>query len=159
MRNDVSGMLLQNKRTYNKTTEDAKKEHNFLIMEKGKLFFELNQFKTSRKYKSLEINVPKDLEKLLRFYIRINKIKAGDVLFTSTTGKPLTRNALSQLLIKTTKKYMDKSISTTLLRKIVLSDKFSDAKKEMEDMSKITGHSTETMSKVYVKDKDDMVKA
>lgn len=158
MRNDVSGMILQNKRSYNKTNEDAKKEHNYLIMEKGKMFFVLNQFKTSKKYKELDIDVPKDLEKLLRFYIRINKIKVGDVLFTSSTGKPLTRNALSQLLIKTTKKYMGKSISTTLLRKIVLSDKFSDAKKEMEAMSKITGHSTQTMSNVYVKDKDDMVK-
>ncbi len=51
-----------------------------------------------------------------------------------------------------------KSISTTMLRKIILSDKFSDAKKEMKDMAKITGHSTDTMQKIYIKDKSDMVK-
>jgi len=159
MRNDVSGMIVETKRSYNKLSESEKKEHNYLIMEKSKMFFVLNQFKTSKKYKELDIDIPKDLEKLLRFYIKINDIKPGDVLFTSTTGKPLTRNALSQLLLKTSKKYMNKNISTTLLRKIVLSEKFSDVKKEMEDMSKITGHSTDTMSKVYVKDTDDMVES
>ena len=44
-----------------------------------------------------------------------------------------------------------KSISTTLLRKIVLSDMFQDTKEEQEKMAEITGHSVETMNKVYVK--------
>jgi len=159
MRNDVCHLQLESKRNYNKITEDEKKDHNYLIVEKSKMFFVLNQFKTNAKYKQLNINIPKDLEKLLKFYIKINKIQYGDVLFKSTTGKPITRNALSQLLSKTSKKYMNgKSISTTMLRKIVLSSKFSDAKKERQDMSKITGHSTETMQKIYIKDTDDCVK-
>ena len=77
------------------------------------------------------------------------------ILFKSTTDKPLTRNALSQLLIKTSKKYLGKNISTTMLRKIVLSDKFADVKKEQEEMSEITGHSVETMNKIYVKEEQD----
>ena len=159
MRNDVASLTTISKRNYNKLNDKDKEEHNYLVIEKNKMFFVLNQYKTSKKYKELDIDIPKDLEKLLRFYIKINDIKPGDVLFTSTTGKALTRNALSQLLLKTSKKYMNKNISTTLLRKIVLSEKFSDVKKEMEDMSKITGHSTDTMSKVYVKDTDDMVES
>ena len=155
MRNDVSGMTITTKRLYNKLSEDEKKENNYLVVEKNKMFFVLNQFKTSKKYKELDIDIPKDLEKLLRFYIRVNKLSNGDVLFTSSTGKELSRNALSQLFIKTSKKYMGKSISTTMLRKIVLSDKFADVKKEQEEMAEITGHSVATMNKVYVKQKAD----
>ena len=155
MRNDVSGMTITTKRLYNKLSEDEKKENNYLVVEKNKMFFVLNQFKTSKKYKELDIDIPKDLEKLLRFYIRVNGLSNGDVLFTSSTGKSLSRNALSQLFLKTSKKYMDKSISTTMLRKIVLSDKFADVKKEQEEMAEITGHSVSTMNKVYVKQKSD----
>ena len=155
MRNDVSGMTITTKRLYNKLSEDEKKENNYLVVEKNKMFFVLNQFKTSKKYKELDIDIPKDLEKLLRFYIRVNKLSNGDVLFTSSTGKELSRNALSQLFIKTSKKYLGKSISTTMLRKIVLSDKFADVKKEQEEMAEITGHSVATMNKVYVKQKAD----
>lgn len=154
MRNDVSGMTITTKRLYNKLSDKEKESNNYLVVEKNKMFFVLNQFKTSKKYKELDIDVPKDLEKLLRFYIRVNKLSNGDVLFTSSTGKPLSRNALSQLFIKTSKKYLDKSISTTMLRKIVLSDKFADVKKEQEEMAEITGHSVSTMNKVYVKQKE-----
>ena len=156
MRNDVSGMTITTKRLYNKLGEAEKKENNYLVVEKNKMFFVLNQFKTSAKYKELDIDIPKDLEKILRFYIKVNGLKNGDVLFTSTTGTPLSRNALSQLFIKTSKKYLGKSISTTMLRKIVLSDKFSDVKEEQKEMAKITGHSVSTMNNVYVKDKADM---
>lgn len=154
MRNDVSGMTITTKRLYNKLGEGEKKENNYLVVEKGKIFIVINAFKTSAKYKELDIDVPKDLEKLLRFYIKVNKLSNGDVLFTSSTGKPLSRNALSQLFLKTSKKYLDKSISTTMLRKIVLSDKFADVKKEQEEMAEITGHSVATMNKVYVKQKE-----
>lgn len=149
MRNDLAGAEAITKRAYNKLTAEDKKANNYLVVEKGKMFFVMNKFKTQRKYEQLNIDIPKDLERLLRTYIKINGM---GVLFKSSTGKALTRNALSQLLIKYSKKYMDgKSISTTILRKIVLSDKFADVKKEQEEMAKVTGHSVETMNKVYVK--------
>ena len=149
MRNDLSECEAIMKRTYNKLSEEDKKAKNYLVVEKSKMWFVLNKFKTSAKYEELKFDVPKDLEKLLRAYLRINGM---GVLFKSGTGKPLSRNALSQLLIKYSKKYIGKSISTTMLRKIVLSDKFADMKKEQKDMAKITGHSVSTMNKVYVKE-------
>ena len=74
------------------------------------------------------------------------------VLFTTSTGNQLSRNALSQLLIKTTKKYMGKSISTTMLRKIYLSSKYGDVKKEMEKDAKVMGHSKEVAQNIYIKE-------
>jgi len=150
MRNDLAEMEAITKREYNKLTEAEKKVKNYLVVEKGKMFMVLNKFKTSAKYEELRFDVPKDLEKLLRSYLKINGL---GVLFKSSTGKALTRNQISQLLIKFSKRYLDgKSISTTMLRKIVLSHKFGDLKKEQEEMSKITGHSVETMNNVYIKE-------
>jgi len=152
MRNDVAGMEAISKRQYNKLSDSEKKEKNYLVVEKGKMTMILNKYKTSKKYEENKIDVPKDLEKLLRLYIRINGM---GVLFTTSTGNPLSRNALSQLLIKTSKKYMDKSISTTMLRKIYLSSKYADVKDEMAKDAKVMGHSVDTQQKIYVKKNED----
>tara|TARA_Y100001938_G_C8096194_1_gene438329 strand:- start:1473 stop:2438 length:966 start_codon:yes stop_codon:yes gene_type:complete len=148
-RNDVAGMEAIPKRTYNKLTNEQKEQNNYLVVEKTKLFFILNKYKTSKKYEELKIPIEdKELKKVLRYYIKLN---GYGVLFKTATGNPLTRNALSQLLIKTTKKYLNKSISTTLLRKIYLSNKYSDTKKDMENDAHNMGHSVATAQSVYVK--------
>ena len=148
MRNDLAGMEAINKRTYNKLSEEDKKEKNYLVVNKNNMFMVLNEFKTNTKYKSINIPIEKDLEKLLRAYLKLNGL---GVLFKSSTGKALTRNALSQLLLKTTKQRMGKSISTTMLRKIYLSSKYAGVKEEMEKDAEIMGHSKGTQSKVYIK--------
>lgn len=152
MRNDLAEMEAITKRAYNKLSLENKKAKNYLVVEKGKMFMVLNKFKTSSKYEELKFDVPKDLEKLLRAYLKINGM---GVLFKSSTGKTLSRNQISQLLIKYSKRYIGKSISTTMLRKIVLSDKFGELKKEQEKMASITGHSVATMNSVYVKEGQD----
>ena len=148
LRNDLAGMEAINKRAYNKLSEEDKKEKNYLVVNKNKMFMVLNNYKTSAKYKELDIDIPKDLEKLLRLYIRVNGM---GVLFKSSTGKPLSRNALSQLLLKETKKRMGKSISTTMLRKIYLSSKYGKVKEEMEADALVMGHSKEMAQNVYIK--------
>lgn len=148
MRNDLAGMEAINKRMYNKLSAEEKKEKNYLVLNKNAMFMVLNNYKTSSKYKELNIDIPKDLEKLLRLYIRVNGM---GVLFKSSTGKPLSRNALSQLLLKETKKRMNKSISTTMLRKIYLSSKYGKVKEEMEKDAKVMGHSPEIAQSVYIK--------
>ena len=149
MRNDLSGCLIITKRLYNKLSEKDKEEHNYLVLEKNSAFFVMNQFKTNKKYKQLNIPVSKETERILRAYIK--KID-GKVLFKSSVGTPLSRNAISQLLLKFSKKYLGKNISTTMIRKIVLSDAFAELNKKKEEMSKITGHSTQIMDKVYIKE-------
>lgn len=151
LRNDLSGMMSITKRNYNKLTDAEKKENNYLVIEKNKMFMVLNKYKTSKKYEELDIDIPKDLEKILRTYIRIN---GSGVLFKNGGDQPISRNGISQLLLKYSKKYLNKNISTTMLRKIVLSDKFADLKQEQKKMSKITGHSVDTMNNVYIKEKD-----
>ena len=150
MRNELGGgteAIMKSR--YNKLTKKEKEDNNYLVVEKSKMWWVMNNYKTSKTYLEKKIDIPKDLEKVLRLYIRINGM---GVLFKSSTGAPLSRNAISQLLIKTSKSRMDgRSISTTLLRKIVLSDMVQGNKEEQLKMAQITGHSVETMNKVYVK--------
>tara|TARA_R110000782_G_scaffold222882_1_gene309871 strand:+ start:5056 stop:6003 length:948 start_codon:yes stop_codon:yes gene_type:complete len=150
LRNDLAGMSVISKTQYNKLSQKEKEDGNYLVNYKNKLEFVLNEYKTSKKYNEKIISIDKDLEKIIRMYLRKNE---GSVLFTSSTGKPYTRNALSQLLLKTSQKYLGKNISTTMIRKIVLSDLFADNKKKQEEMAEITGHSVSTMNNVYVKEK------
>jgi len=151
MRNDVSEMEAIQKRAYNKLSEEEKKSKNYLVLEKNGMFFVLNKYKTVKKYEELDLPIEdKSLKKIIRFYLKHNGM---GVLFKTSTGKSITRTELSKLLIKFSKKYMDKSISTTLLRKIYLSSKYGDMKKEMEADSKVLGHDVGTTGmKVYVKE-------
>ncbi|NVM20103.1 MAG: hypothetical protein HWN80_20560, partial [Candidatus Lokiarchaeota archaeon] len=65
--------------------------------------------------------------------------------------KPLTRIELSKTLLKYSEKYLGKKISTTLLRKIYLSSKYSKVKEDMEKDAKMMGNSIATQQAVYVK--------
>lgn len=151
-RNDVSGMQLIGKTQYNKLSDKQKQDTNYLVKEKSKMFVVLNEYKTSKKYGEKKIDVPKDLEKILRMYLRLTKKNNGDIIFTNFKGEPISRNGISQLLIKTSKHYLDKSISTTMIRKIVLSDMFADVNEEKKKMAEITGHDVSTMDAVYIKE-------
>ena len=146
-RNDQAGMILISKKMYNKLKEEDKKAHNYLLMEKSSMKFIYNQYKTAKKYAENIVDVPKDLEKILRMYIRIMGIKSGDVLFD------MTKNAQSQLLLKMSQKYMGKRISSTMIRKIYLSSKYGDTLKEMKEDAKMMGHSTDVAQSVYIKEK------
>jgi len=155
VRLDFSGMKLISKTQYNSLKEDDKKLGNYLINEKGKLTMVMNEYKTSKKYGEKKIPIDKDVEKVIRMYMRTTGKTNGDVLFVSSTGHELSRNALSQLLVKTTKKYLNKSISTTMMRKIVVSSvipkEVLDKQKELAD---VMGHDVATQNLVYNKEKD-----
>jgi len=118
------------------------------------LFFVLNKYKTAKKYEELDLPIEDPtLKKILRYYLKMNGM---GVLFKTSTGKPLTRIELSKVLLKYSQKYMNKSVSSTLLRKSYLSGKYSKVKDEMQKDSKILGHDVATTGmKVYVKKAQD----
>jgi len=152
MRNDLAGMKIIKKRQYNKLSEEDKKQTNYLVLEKNNMFFCLNDFKTSRKYSEKCIELSPELKKVMRFYLKY--IGASEYLLTRNDGEPMSRNAISQVLIKTFKKRLGKSVSTNMLRKIYLSHKYSNVKEELEKDSSMMMHSTNTaMSKYIKKDK------
>tara|TARA_R110000824_G_scaffold76652_4_gene194145 strand:- start:675 stop:1652 length:978 start_codon:yes stop_codon:yes gene_type:complete len=144
-RNDASDMIFITRHTYNKLSDEDKEKNNFVVIKRGGMDFIYNQYKTSKKYKENVISVPKDLERIMRMYIKLMNFKPNDNIF------PMSRNAISQLLLKQSQKYMGKRISSTMIRKIYLSSKYGDVLQEMKEDAKMMGHDIATAQKVYIK--------
>ena len=153
LRNDLADVEIITKNEYNQLDDEDKQNKNFLVLQNGKgktYFLSLNNYKTNKKYKEKIIQIPKELMYTYRQYVA--KQRPLKYLITTKKGQKVSRNYFTQFLQKISKKYLGKSISTVLLRKIILSDKFAEANKEKEKMAHITGHSVNTMDKVYIKD-------
>jgi hypothetical protein len=146
LRNDLAGMILTSESKAKKLTDDDKKNANYLVKKGDDFVIIDNIYKTSKKYGEKHIDLTDvNLNKMIRSFIRINKVKVGEVMF------PITTNYLSQLLIKYSQKYIQKNISTTMIRKIVSSDKFLEQKEKQEAHANILGHSVGTENQVYIK--------
>jgi hypothetical protein len=149
MRNDLAMMKVIKKQKYNGLTDEQKKLNNYLVVERSNMFFVLNDYKTAKVYKEKIIELPQELRRLMRFYLQL--LPTTEYLLTKNDGDPISKNGLSQLLIKATKKRLNKSISTCMLRKIYLSEKYSGIKNEMEKDSHNMAHSMGTAMNIYVK--------
>ena len=149
-RNDMAGMKYINKTIYNKTTMEDKT--NYLVKDKSKMFIVLNDYKTKGTFGRKVLDVPKSLEKVLKMFIKTTKKEFNDVLFVNTKGEAISRNGISQFLLKTSQKYLDKNISTTMMRKIIFSNEFMEKNKIQKKLSDVAGHSVETQNLIYVKE-------
>ena len=156
LRNDLADVEIITKNEYNQLDDEDKEHKNLLVLQNGAgktYFLSLNNYKTNKKYKEKIIQIPKELLYTYKQYVA--KQRPFKYLVTTRKGEKVSRNYFTQFLQKISKKYLGKSISTTLLRKIILSDKFAELNKEKEKMSHITGHSVNTMDKVYIKQSEE----
>jgi hypothetical protein len=146
-RNDASNMLYISQTAYKRLTDEEKQKNNYLVNQRNNLKFIYNVYKTSKKYGENVISVSKELKPILRLYLKLMNYKINDNIF------PLSRNAISQLLIKTSKRLIGKNISSTMIRKSYLSTKYGDMKQEMEADAKLMMHDINTAQSVYTKQK------
>lgn len=149
VRNDHAGMIYTNKRDYQ---HERKPDTNYLVdtVNKKMTFSYYQKEKTTKTRPQEHQDLPKDLEKIWKAYIRRWGIQRGDVIV------PLDTNQLTKLLTKTSEAYIGKRVSTTLIRKIVVNHKFSDPeykkkKAEQAAFAKKMGHSVKTQDEVYNK--------
>jgi len=149
IRNELADCLVMRKREFNKVIENHKNTKNFLIIEKNRMYFSFNAYKTAKIYKERVIEIPPHLKKIIRFYLRF--FPGEEHLLCKWDKTAIGSNNLSQLLTKQFKKRIGKSVSTTLLRKLYLSDKYLPIKDEMAADANILGHSTATALKIYTK--------
>jgi len=147
-RNDASNMMYISQKAYKKLSDEEKQKNNYLVNERNNMKFIYNVYKTSKKYGENVIPVPPELKPVMRMYIKLMDYNVGDNIF------PMSRNAISQLLLKTSKKYMGKNISSTMLRKIYLSSKYGKLKEEMKKDASMMGHSVDVAQSTYVKNKE-----
>ena len=151
-RNDFATIKVISPREYQKIKKDELTE-NYLITDRDKYFFIINSWKTKKDENDRRrIDVPADIKKVLKLLIAKQK---GTYLFTNKNGTPLKRNGLTKYLQSIFKKfYPDKSVSSSMLRHIYLTDKYGKVKEEMKKDAELLAHSSGTQGQ-YIKDKDD----
>jgi hypothetical protein len=154
-RNNLAGMKLISKSDYNTLKEDEKKNNNYLVREKTDIFISLNNYKTNLKYGEIKFTLDKDIQKVFRLFIKILKKNNNDTLFTIVKkGEEveINSNLITQYLTRYSEKYINKKISTSMLRHIIPSEKFAQKNKEQAELAKIMGHSVATQNNIYIKE-------
>lgn len=114
----------------------------------------LIDYKTASTYGKIEfaIEEPKALEALLLYYAVLKKytgLKGKQPLIINREGEPISRNNYTkhfEYIFKDT----GKNISTTLIRKIVVSSVYDT--KKIKELARIMAHSPEMALNVYAKD-------
>jgi hypothetical protein len=109
----------------------------------GKFYF--NIYKTAKSYGLQVIDVPKDLNAILKKWVKIN---TNDYMLYSTNGNKLSSPQISRILNKA----LGKNISTSLLRHVYLTNVYKDlpALNKMEELSREMGHSV-SQAMEYIK--------
>ena len=110
----------------------------------GKLYF--NRYKTSQKYGLQILDVPLELNTIIKKWIKINK---GDYMLFSSNKMPLTSSQISRMLNKI---FDEKKVSVDMLRHVYLTDLYKGMPSlvNMEKTAKEMGHSVQT-ALTYVK--------
>ena len=149
-RNSYADMKIIDNNDFNKLSNEEKDDNNYLVkVSRNNKFFSFGDYKTKKKYGVQKIPVEKDLNSVLNLWLNFND---SEWLLLNSAGNKMTTNGLTKFLNKTFAP-TGKKISSTMIRHIVLSDKYGDEsgyKEKMDTASKM-GHSVEEQQKTYVK--------
>jgi integrase len=117
---------------------------NFNYYNNGVFLF--NNYKTNKVYKSQIEAVPKELNDILKVYLKFKP--KNDHLLCYYDGTPLNHsNQITRIL----NRIFGNKISVNMLRNIFISDKFSPAIKDMEDVAQAMGTSVNMLQNTYAK--------
>ena len=117
-------------------------EETYNYYKKGICYF--NNYKTKDVYGKQSLTVPKELNEILKKWIRINQ---SDYMLFSSIGKGLNSSQITKIL----NKIFGLNISTSMLRHIYLSNKYSEVEENMKKDAVLMGHSANTQSQYIVK--------
>ena len=120
------------------------KNYNYLDLKKKQFVF--NNYKTSRTYGTQIIDIPKYLLMIIMKYLKSKKGNS-DMFLVKFDGEPLTSdNAITRRL----NKIFGKNISSSMLRHIYLTDRYSEVLDEQKKDAELMGHSVQ-QQKEYIK--------
>lgn len=154
IRNDMADAQLYSEKDFNKIEEST--DINYLVLGGKEGYLILNNYKTSSSYGRKKINLSPNLFSIFKKYMPIILEQSKDkYIFIDKEGIKLSRNRYTLLFNNLfTSLGIDKKISTSLIRHIVISEKFPVNKNEMqekENLAYIMGHSVNEASSVYSK--------
>ena len=117
-------------------------EETYNYYKKGICYF--NNYKTKDVYGKQCLTVPKELNEIFKKWIRINQT---DYMLFSSVGKGLSTSQITKIL----NKIFGLNVSTSMLRHIYLSEKYSQVEENMKKDAVLMGHSANTQSQYIVK--------
>ena len=151
VRNDLQHTRIIGRRAFNALPADAKENQNFLI-QGNPMEFSVGSYKTRTKYGVKKIKIDsKPVLKALRDWLRVSP-NPDYVLVNLKNKEPMTSLQITQNLTRLFKTHFDKSVGTTLLRHIVLTERFGKQLQDMEALADTMGHDVQTAQTVYIKD-------
>ena len=143
MRNDLANMRVITPQEYEAMTEEQRDSANYLVgAPKTPFYFQINQYKTKKTFGQKRIKIPPVLNKEIRRWLTINK--SGYFITNASKRNPITPNGITKLLTTLFQEHTGKSVSTSMIRHIYLSDKYKSEiakQKEKEADSHAMGHS------------------
>tara|TARA_R110000823_G_scaffold37132_1_gene101008 strand:- start:159 stop:1157 length:999 start_codon:yes stop_codon:yes gene_type:complete len=149
IRNEIANVIVIKSKDYNLLTKEQQDNTNYLVSTPSSIAFYFNNYKTARTYGLRIVEIPKSLKLIIQKWIRIKGDSTPNLFVQKKNNEVLTNNNLTKLLTRASMKYMGKSVSTVLLRKIFYSEKYSEMKKELEHDAGVAGHSPGMALNVY----------
>lgn len=123
-------------------TEDKTKNY----YHKGTFYF--NCFKTAGAYKQQVIKISKELDDIIKIWIKFKPKENDYLLVKLPSNEKYKANEMTALLKKV---FKNDNMGVSVLRNIFLSDKYSDAMKDLKKDTEAMGTSTGTAMGTYIK--------
>ena len=159
-RNELAELKIISRNEFTDMDKQEKRKSNWAVFTKNNITLVIFNYKSDKTYGIYKEKLPKELVKLLTDMTNLKEgmypMSDDNSLFVNSKGTPLTKNSLSQLLIRSSEKYFkDKDIkgriSTTMIRKIYASDLSAEKNEQQKQLAKKMKHSVDTQNLVYVK--------
>ena len=131
---------------YGPNPEESDSNFNYIDIKNGE--FILNNYKTAGTYKTQRIKINPELLSIIKIYSKFIPDKVNNFFLQKFNGIPFTE---SNQLTKKLNEIFGKKISSSMLRKIYLTDKYSDTIESMKQDAADMGTSTSVMTTNYIK--------
>ena len=154
MRNDLHDTRVITKRVFNALDQVDKDNKNYIIVGK-EVVLSIGNYKTRKKYGVKKIPIEeKPVLKAMKQWLSVSP-NSEYILVNVKDGTPMSSLHITQNLTRIFKKHFNKSVGSTLLRHIVLTEKFGKQLQDMELMADMMAHTVSTAHNIYIKNVDN----
>lgn len=145
IRNDLQEIFITNFKS------DTNKPCNTIYIPNGKknAIIYLKEYKTAKTNGTISLNLDDELTKDIKKLVKDGRT----YLFQNNKGEPLSSSLFTHKLNNLFMKEFNVPISSTIIRKIYLTNKYKDVIGEMKQDAKIMGHNLDTQRQVYIDNK------
>ena len=158
LRNTWASVIFKTQTEFDDMSKAEKTHKNILVMSKARYRVYWGDYKTIKKHGVKMQLMPKKLQTVLKKHIKFLKrfFPQNDRLIVNQQGRPLSSNALTQLMQRMFYKHFRKKIGTSTLRSIFLTHTFDKSALEKQRQIASDMHHTPAVARdFYVKTKPD----